>query len=96
LEPAGEKAPIPFFATASLLGRSAEDLQNLLTISDEESERIARLLQRSGSLAIEMERLASLGIFALTRAMQITRRVIASVSKSLRHPFFSIQVKKLY
>jgi predicted Rossmann fold nucleotide-binding protein DprA/Smf involved in DNA uptake len=53
---------------ASLLGRSAEDLQNLLTISDEESERIARLLQRSGSLAIEMERLASLGIFALTRA----------------------------
>lgn len=53
---------------ASLLGRPAEDLQNLLTISDEEAERIARLLQRSGSLAIEMERLASLGISALTRA----------------------------
>ncbi len=53
---------------ASLLGCSAENLQNLLTISDEEAERIARLLQRSGSLAIEMERLASLGIFALTRA----------------------------
>lgn len=53
---------------ASLLMRSAEDLQNLLSIGSEEAERIARLLQRSGSLALEMERLASLGIYALTRA----------------------------
>lgn len=53
---------------ASLLGRSAADLQNLLSVTIEEAERIARLLQRSGSLAIEMERLASLGIYALTRA----------------------------
>lgn len=53
---------------ASLLMRSAEDLQNLLSIGSEEAERIARLLQRSGSLALEIERLTSLGIYALTRA----------------------------
>ncbi len=52
----------------SLLGRTAEDLQNLLLIGDEEAQRISRLLQRSGSLAIEMERFASLGIYAITRA----------------------------
>jgi predicted Rossmann fold nucleotide-binding protein DprA/Smf involved in DNA uptake len=53
---------------ADLLNRPTEDVQNLLEISDEAAERIARLLQRSGSLAIEMERLASLGIYATTRA----------------------------
>ncbi len=53
---------------ADLLGRSAEDLKTLLSIEGEEAERFTRLLQRSGSLAIEMERLASLGIYALTRA----------------------------
>jgi predicted Rossmann fold nucleotide-binding protein DprA/Smf involved in DNA uptake len=53
---------------ASLLNQPAEDVKNLLGISDEEADRIARLLQRSGSLAIEMERLASLGIHAVTRA----------------------------
>lgn len=53
---------------ADLLGRSVEDLQGLLSISNEEAERLARLLQRSGSLAIEMERLASLGVYASTRA----------------------------
>jgi DNA processing protein len=53
---------------AELFNRMAEDLQNLLEISEEEAERIARLLQRSGSLALEMERLASLGISITTRA----------------------------
>lgn len=53
---------------ASLLGRSAGDLQSHLSIGNDEAERIARLLQRSGSLAIEMERFASLGIYAVTRA----------------------------
>lgn len=53
---------------AALLGRSTEKLKNQLSLSDEETERISRLLQRSGSLAIELERLASLGIMALTRA----------------------------
>lgn len=53
---------------ADLLGRSAEDLENVLSIGSDEAERIARLLQRSGSLAIELERLASLGIYPITRA----------------------------
>lgn len=53
---------------ADLLGRSAEDIQNLLMANNEQTERIAFLLQRSGSLAIELERLASLGIHVLTCA----------------------------
>ncbi len=53
---------------AALLGLSAAQLQDQLSCSDEEAERMARLLQRSGSLAIELERLASLGISVLTRA----------------------------
>jgi predicted Rossmann fold nucleotide-binding protein DprA/Smf involved in DNA uptake len=53
---------------AALLGRSSEDIKSQFELSDKEAERISRLLQRSGSLAIELERLASLGIFVLTRA----------------------------
>ncbi len=53
---------------ASLLGLSSELIQSQIGLSDEESERISHLLQRSGSLAIELERFASLGIQVLTRA----------------------------
>ncbi len=53
---------------AVLLGMNTEELKNLLEITEEEAERITRLLQRSGSLAIELERLESLGIHVLTRA----------------------------
>lgn len=53
---------------AALLGLNTEELKKLLEITEEEAERIARLLQRSGSLAIELERLGSLGIQVLTRA----------------------------
>ena len=52
----------------SLLGRSLEDLQNLLSIRQEEAERLACLLERSGTLAIELEQLSSFGISVLTRA----------------------------
>lgn len=52
----------------SLLGRSVEDLQNLLSLSQKEAERLARLLERSGTLAIELEQLSSFGISVLTRA----------------------------
>lgn len=52
----------------SLLGFSAEDISNKLNISEIEIDRILFLLQRSGFLAIELERLASLGIKVLTRA----------------------------
>lgn len=51
-----------------LLGLCSEDIQAQLEIKSEEVERLSHLLQRSGSLAIELERLASLGINVLTRA----------------------------
>ncbi len=52
---------------ADLLGRTSEDIKKQFDLSDVEAERVVRLLQRSGSLAIELERLESLGIFSLTR-----------------------------
>lgn len=53
---------------ADLLERSAEEIQRQLELSSEEAERVSHLLERSGSLSIELERLASLGINCLTRA----------------------------
>jgi predicted Rossmann fold nucleotide-binding protein DprA/Smf involved in DNA uptake len=52
----------------ALLGLSAADIQAEVGLSPEESSRLARLLERSGALAIELERLESLGIQATTRA----------------------------
>jgi predicted Rossmann fold nucleotide-binding protein DprA/Smf involved in DNA uptake len=51
-----------------LLGMSAGSLQAQLELQEEMAERIAQLMARSGTLAIELERLESLGIRALTRA----------------------------
>src|SRR3990172_9799744 len=53
-----------------LLELTPEETQNKLGLNPEESERFYHLLQRSGSLAIELERLSSLGIHVLTRADQ--------------------------
>jgi DNA processing protein len=53
---------------ADLLGRSGEDIKNTLELTDNEAERISLLLDRSGTLAIELERLEMLGIYTLTRA----------------------------
>mgnify|MGYP000959043064 CR=1 FL=1 len=52
----------------NLLDASTQELQNKLCLIDEENNRIVKLLRRSGSLAIEQERLASIGIRVLTRA----------------------------
>ncbi len=51
-----------------LLGMSSENLQKKLELPEEDTLRIVRLLQRGGSLAIELERYASLGIRVMTRA----------------------------
>lgn len=51
-----------------LLDLPVFDLQNRLELAEENAQRIARLIQRSGSFTIELERLASLGIFAVTRS----------------------------
>ncbi|UCH58655.1 MAG: DNA-protecting protein DprA [Anaerolineales bacterium] len=51
-----------------LLGNNAIDIKNKLDVSLEEAERIAFLLERGTTLAIEIERLSSLGIWVLSRA----------------------------
>ncbi len=53
---------------ANLLELSTEELKNQLGLMEEEAKRISFQLQRSGSLAIELERQESLGIHVLTRA----------------------------
>jgi predicted Rossmann fold nucleotide-binding protein DprA/Smf involved in DNA uptake len=45
-----------------------DDLRTELALSNNEAERLARLLSRGGGLAIELERLESLGIWIVTRA----------------------------
>ncbi|MCZ7554183.1 MAG: DNA-processing protein DprA [Anaerolineales bacterium] len=47
---------------------SEQDLASQLDLSNDEAGRISRLLERRGSLAIELERLESQGIRVLTRA----------------------------
>ena len=51
-----------------LLGLSADALETGLALSNDEAERLARILSRGGGLAIELERLESLGIWVVTRA----------------------------
>jgi predicted Rossmann fold nucleotide-binding protein DprA/Smf involved in DNA uptake len=52
---------------ADLLEYSATQLNSLLQIPENDSLRIWRLLQRTASIGIEIERLASLGISAITQ-----------------------------
>jgi predicted Rossmann fold nucleotide-binding protein DprA/Smf involved in DNA uptake len=51
----------------ALLDQSAAELQEALDLTEMEAERITGLLARTGTLAIELERLESLGIWAVTR-----------------------------
>jgi predicted Rossmann fold nucleotide-binding protein DprA/Smf involved in DNA uptake len=57
-----------FGRAGALLEASASELQANLDLAEDEAERLRRLLDRGGALAIELERLESLGIWALTRA----------------------------
>lgn len=52
----------------ALLDLSTADLQTTLALRADEAERVTALLERTGLLAIELERLESLGIWAVTRA----------------------------
>ena len=56
-----------FKRPGALLGADAASLARDLNIEPALAERIAALLARGGQLAIELERLATLGIWALTR-----------------------------
>ncbi|MGD0260510.1 MAG: DNA-processing protein DprA [Verrucomicrobiota bacterium] len=53
---------------AALQGRTAADLARDLAIPPDDAERIVRLLDRSGRLALELEGLFSRGLWAVTRA----------------------------
>lgn len=50
-----------------LLGYSKEQIKSTLLLTDNEAERIWWLLQRTGSMGIEIERLESLGISVITQ-----------------------------
>jgi DNA processing protein len=52
----------------ALLEASLAELRTALALSEDEAARLRRLLDRGGALAIELERLESLGIWTLTRA----------------------------
>jgi predicted Rossmann fold nucleotide-binding protein DprA/Smf involved in DNA uptake len=57
----------PLKRPAALQGRPAEDLAKQLALSPEEAERLVRLLDRSGRLALELESLFSRGLWVVTR-----------------------------
>jgi predicted Rossmann fold nucleotide-binding protein DprA/Smf involved in DNA uptake len=58
----------PLKRPSALLEWPAQELTNALELTPEEAARIQNLLARSGMLAIELERLASIGIRPVTRA----------------------------
>lgn len=58
----------PFERPAALLGLDTCSLADALEVDQGVAGRLHRLLSRAGALAIELERLSSLGIWAITRA----------------------------
>ena len=58
----------PLERPAALLGLDAASMAADLGISEGLAERVDRLMGRTGPLAVELERLSSLGIWATTRA----------------------------
>src|ERR1017187_7932398 len=58
----------PLKQPAALQGRTAADLARELAIPADDAERIVRLLDRSGRLALEVEGLFSRGLWVVTRA----------------------------
>jgi len=67
---------------AALPGRAADELARELALAPGEAERIARLLDRSGRLALELENLFSRGLWAVTR---VDERYPAKLRGALKH-----------
>ncbi len=67
---------------AAMHGRGAEQLARDLGVPLDQGERIARLLERSGRLALELEALFSRGMWALTR---MDENYPPRLWKTLRH-----------
>ena len=57
----------PLKQPAALTGRTAEELAKDLALPSEDAARVARLLDRSGRQALELEGLFSRGMWAMTR-----------------------------
>ncbi len=66
--PLARKLQVASLRPADLLTFSESDLKTKLEIPTEYAARLTHLLERSGTLAIALERLGNLGIFPLTRA----------------------------
>src|SRR5438477_928122 len=57
----------PLKRPAALQGRTSDELSRELAVAPNEAQRIARLLDRAGALALELENLFSRGMWAVTR-----------------------------
>src|SRR5438874_2496033 len=67
---------------AALQGRDSTVLSKELDLPADEAERIVRLLDRSGSLALELESLYSRGLWAVTR---VDEHYPAKLRDTLKH-----------
>jgi len=56
---------------SALRGRTADEVGKVLALPLDEAERIVRLLDRSGRLALELENIFSRGMWAVTRADEL-------------------------
>ena len=67
---------------ADLQGRTANELSKDLGLPVQDAERISRLLERSGGLALQLEGLFSRGMWAVTR---LDERYPARLRETLKH-----------
>ncbi|MGZ8846764.1 MAG: DNA-processing protein DprA [Pyrinomonadaceae bacterium] len=65
-----------------LLGMSGPDLSNRLDMAAAEADRIAQLLSRGGSIALELEQLGANGIWCVTR---VDESYPARIKNQLKH-----------
>jgi len=65
--PLARKLQAASLGPGDLLGWSASDFTTRFGLNDDEASRLARLLERFEALSIALDRLASLGIYPLTR-----------------------------
>ena len=66
--PIAKKIAAAEMRPADLLGKTVPEIESILGISNKEAINITKLLGRGGSIAIELEKLSSLGIWVRTRA----------------------------
>ncbi|WP_249594325.1 DNA-processing protein DprA [Peribacillus frigoritolerans] len=68
---------------SNLFKKSVNDIIEQLRITNEEADRIITLLARGPSMAIEVEKLSSMGIWIITRADKLYPKRFKKVLKSL-------------